>query len=165
MFKYTSYIYHLLLYYHPENFPFPIRKLDSRGNQRSMIFWSSIFHDCDSPYTYSELIDLFMHQTSTLLIGAPPPKITGDMKKILQLSKQCRIGDWYLYHNHNEIRIYRCELCPFKLPRYVSMRLFSLEYFRQLIYADLTHFCNVKNKPQLRMRNQLGPYVINSRDA
>ena len=80
VFKYTSYIYHLLLYYQPDNFPFAIRKLDSKGNQRSVIFWSSVFHNCDSPYTYSEFIDLFVHPASTLLIGAPPPRITGDMK-------------------------------------------------------------------------------------
>jgi len=146
VFKYTSYIYHLLLYYQPNNFPFPIRELDSKGNRRSVIFWSSIFHDCDSPYTYSEFIDLFVHPASTLLIGAPPPRITGDMKKILQLSKPYRKGGWYLYQNYTWIRIYGCELCPFKLPRYVPMRLFALEYFRQLIYGDLNHFCNVKKK-------------------
>jgi len=146
VFKYTSFIYHLLFYYHLDSFPFPIRKLDSKGNQRSVIFWSSVLHNYDSPYTYSEFIDLFVHLASTLLIGAPPPRISGDMRKILQLSKQYRIGDWYLYQNHTEIRIYGCELCPFKLPRYVPMRIFSLEYFRQLIYLDLTHFCNVKRK-------------------
>ena len=45
------------------------------------------------------------------------------------------------------------------------MRLFTLEYFRQLINADLTHFCNVKKKAQLRIRNQLGPFIINKREA
>jgi len=88
VFKYTSFIYHLLLYYQLDNFPFPIRKLDSKGNQRSVIFWSSVFHNTyECLYTYSEFIDLFVHLASTLLIGAPPPRITGDMKRILQLSK------------------------------------------------------------------------------
>jgi len=45
------------------------------------------------------------------------------------------------------------------------MRLFALEYFRQLINANLTHFCNVKKKAQLRTRNQLGPFIINKREA
>jgi len=64
-----------------------------------------------------------------------------------------------------EVRIYGCELCPFKLPRYVPMRLFALEYFRQLINADLTHFCSAKKKAQLRIKNQLGPFVIHKREA
>jgi len=156
----------MLLYYHPNIFIFPIRKLDSKGERRSVIFWTSVFHKIiESPYTYCEFIDLFIHPASSLLIGAPPSRLSGDIKKILQLSKNYRIGDWYFYQDHTEIRIYGCELCPYKLPKYVPMRLFSLEYFRQLINADLTHFCNVKKKAQLTIRNQLGPFIINKMEA
>jgi len=147
VFKYTTYIYHLLLYYHPDIFVFPIRKLDSKGERRYVIFWTSIFHRIgETPYTYCEFIDLFIHLTSTLLIGNSPPRLSGDMKKILQLSKSYRIGDWCFYQDHTEIRIYGYELCPYKLPKYVPMRLFALEYFRQLINSDLTHFCNANKK-------------------
>ena len=38
VFKYTSFIYHLLLYYQSDSFSFPIRKLDSKGERRSVIF-------------------------------------------------------------------------------------------------------------------------------
>ena len=44
VFKYTSYIYHLLLYYQPDSFPVFLKKLDARGERRSVIFWSSVFH-------------------------------------------------------------------------------------------------------------------------
>lgn len=166
VFKYTYFIYHILLYHQPDNFSFPISKLDSKGNRRSVIFWSSIFHKTTkSPYTYNDFIDWFVHPVTTLLIGVPPLRITGDMKKILQLFKQYRIGDWYLYQNYTEIKMYGCQLCPFKLPKYVPMRLFALEYFRQLINVDLFHFCSTKKKAQLRIKNQLGPFVINFRDT
>jgi len=166
VFKYSSFIYHLLLYYHPNSFPFHIRKLDSKGNKRSVIFWSLVFHKTyEGPYTYCEFIDLFIHPASTLLIGHPLPRLTGDMKKILQLSKQYKIGDWYFYQNHTVIRIYGCELSRFRLPRYVPMRLFALEYFRQLINADLTHFCSPKKKAQQRIKNQLGPFIMHKTEA
>jgi len=45
------------------------------------------------------------------------------------------------------------------------MRLFALEYFKQLINVDLTHFYNAKKEAQLRIKNQLGPFVINKREA
>ena len=45
------------------------------------------------------------------------------------------------------------------------MRLFALEYFRQMINADLVHFCNAKKKAKLSIKNQLGPFVCNTRDA
>jgi len=134
VFKYTTFIYHLLLYYHPIFFIFPIRKLDAKGERRSIIFWTSVFHRIvETPYTYCEFIDLFIHPASTLLIGNSLPRLSHDIRKILQLLKNYRIGDWYFYQDHTEIRIYGCELCPYKLPRYAPMRLFALEYFRQLL--------------------------------
>lgn len=58
LFKYTTFIYHLMLYYQLEHFSFPVMKLDTKGNPRSVIFWSSIFHaSLDSPYSYNEFID------------------------------------------------------------------------------------------------------------
>lgn len=45
------------------------------------------------------------------------------------------------------------------------MRLFALEYFRKLINSDLTHFYNVKKKAQLKIRNQLGPFILNKRET
>ena len=154
-----------MLYFQSESFPFYVKKLDAKGNPRSVIFWSSITHNSsDSPYSYNEFIDLFVHPATTVLTGVYPPRVSSEIKKILQLSKQYRIGDWYLYRNHTEIIIYGCELCPFKLPKYVLMRHFALEYFRQMINSDIVHFCNAKKKAQLRIKIQLGPFVCNSRD-
>jgi len=42
--------------------------------------------------------------------------------------------------------MYGCELFPFKVPKYVPMRLFALEYFRKIINADLVHFYAAKKK-------------------
>ena len=166
VFKYTSYIYHLFLYYQTDSFQFPIRKLDTKGERRSVIFWTLVFHEVhSSPYTYCEFIDLFIHLVSSLLIRTPPPKLSGDMKTILQLSKNYKIGDWYFYQNHTEIEIYGCELCPYKLPKYVPMRLFAPEYFRQFISSDLTHFYASKKKARLKLRNQLGPFIINKKEG
>lgn len=95
----------------------------------------------------------------------PPPRLTHDMKKILQLSKNYRIGDWYFYQNHTILRIYGCEICPYRLPRYVPMRLSALEYFRQFINSDLSHFHSTKKKGQLKLRDQLGPFVMNKKEG
>lgn len=70
-----------------------------------------------------------------------------------------------MYQNHTEIRIYGYELAPYKLPRYLPMRLFSLEYYRQIINLDEVHFVKAKKKAQLRIKYQLGPFVCSSREA
>ena len=59
VFKYSSVIYHLIIYYQSEKFPFPVKKLDAKGNPRSVIFRSAITHSSyESPYSYAEFIYL-----------------------------------------------------------------------------------------------------------
>jgi len=165
VFRYTSYIYHLLLFNQHDQFPFSVKRLDAQGNQRSVVFWSSIFHSVTfSPYNYCEFIDLFIHPVMSLLLSSPPPRLTDEMQKILQLSKVYNIGDWYFYQNHTVIRIYGCELAPYRLPRYVPMRLFALEYFKQFGNADMLHFHSKGKKAQLKIKNQLGPFIYNKRE-
>jgi len=127
VFKYTSYIYYLLMFNQPDSFPVTLKKSDAQGNRRSLVFWSSLFHHVAySPYSYCEFIDLFIHPAMSLLLSTPPPILTDEMQKILQLSKSYSIGDWYFYQDHTVIRIYGCELAPYRLPKYVPMRLFAL---------------------------------------
>jgi hypothetical protein len=68
-----------------------------------------------------------------------------------------------LYQNHMEIRIYGCELAPYKLPRYILVRIFSLEYIRQMINLDDIHFVSLKKKQQLRIKGHIGSLICNSR--
>ena len=70
-----------------------------------------------------------------------------------------------LYQNHTNIRIYGCLLAPYKLPRYLPMRLFALEYYRQIINADDVNFVNAKKKAYFSIKDQLGPFICNFREA
>jgi len=70
-----------------------------------------------------------------------------------------------LYQNHTEIRIYGCELAPYKFPRYLHMRLFALYYYRQMINLDEVHFVKAKKNAQVRIKDQLGPFICNNREA
>jgi len=56
-------------------------------------------------------------------------------------------------------------LAPYKLPRYLPMRLFALEYYRQIINANEFNFINAKKKAYFKIKDQLGPFICNSREA
>lgn len=130
-----------------------------------MILWTSLIHQFDSQYSYTDLIELFVYPVTTMLLGSPPPKISADIRRFPQLSKQYKVGDWYLYQNHTEIRIYGCELPPYKFPKYLPMRLFALEYYRKMINSNEVHLVKTKKKAQLRIKEKLGPFNCNSREA
>lgn len=45
------------------------------------------------------------------------------------------------------------------------MRLFALEYYRQLIQSDLTHFHSAKKKAHLKFKHELGPFIMNKKEG
>lgn len=45
------------------------------------------------------------------------------------------------------------------------MRLFALEYYRQMLKSHQIHFTKAKKKAQLRIKDHLGPFVCNNRKA
>jgi hypothetical protein len=98
-----------------------------------------------------------------MLSGRPEPRINEEIKRILHLSDLSKMGDWYLYQDHIEIRVYGCELAPYKLPKYLPVRIFSLEYIRQMINSDDIHFVSLKKKQQLRIKGKIGSFICNSR--
>jgi len=94
VFKYTSYIYHLLMYYQSDSFLVFLKKLDAKGERRSMIFWTLMCHlVSQSPYTYCEFIDLFIYPSTCLLSADPPRRLTAEMQRTLHLSKGYNIDD------------------------------------------------------------------------
>ncbi len=100
-----------------------------------------------------------------MLTYSTQPRISTEIKRVLQLANNSRVGDWYLYQNHTEIRIYGCELPPYKLPKYLLMRIFSLEYFSQMIAVDGVNFIAARKKTQFKMKNQMGPFICNNKEA
>ena len=45
------------------------------------------------------------------------------------------------------------------------MRIFALEYFKQMINSDDVHFLFARKKTHFKMKNQLGPFICNNREA
>ena len=93
------------------------------------------------------------------------PRVNEEMKRILQLSEQNKVGDWYLYEKNSELRNFGSNLLTYKLPKHVCMRIFSLEYLRQILNSDSINFMATKKKTQFKLKNQVGPFIINHIDA
>ena len=45
------------------------------------------------------------------------------------------------------------------------MRLFALEYIREIINSDLVNFLAAKRKTQFKLKNQVGPFICDSREV
>jgi hypothetical protein len=61
--------------------------------------------------------------------------------------------------------VYGCDFSPYKLPKYLPMRIFALDYIRKMINSDEIHFVAAKKKSQIRIKTQTGPFICNRKVA
>ena len=73
-----------------------------------------------------------------------PPRIFQEIKSMLHESVETQLGDWFLFKYYTEIRMYGAELKPFKLPSFLTVRVFALEFIRQSFNVDEVHFITQK---------------------
>jgi hypothetical protein len=163
MFRYSSILAYMFLYYQPERFSFSMQKMDADGKPQPVTAWTSLLKRNSAEYHFAEFIDQFYHPVLGMLYGVPEPRVNDEVRRVLHLSENTKTGDWYLYKNHSEIRVYGCELAPFKLPKYIPVRIFALEYIRQIMNSDDVHFVSLKKKQQLRLKGQIGSFICNNR--
>jgi len=155
----------MFVYFHADKFQFLVRKMNEEGEPQPLIFWTTLVMKGPKHFSYKTLVEMFVHPAISLLSGTAKPRINEEIRRIMQLSDQSRICDCYLYQNYTKIRVYGCELAPNKLPKFLPMRIFALEYIRQMINVDELHFVSAKKKSQFRIKSHIGPFICNNRVA
>lgn len=163
IFKYALILVYLFIYFQGDKFPFTLQKLDEEGNQQLVIFWTSMGMKEKEEFIYKQFIELFVHPTINLMSNTLVPRISDEIVKVLQLVYQATTGDWYLYQNYTESKVYCCDLPPYKLPKYLPIRIFALDNIRQRLNANEVHFVAAKKKLQFKLKAQDGPFICNTR--
>ena len=61
VFRYSSYLFHLFLYYQTDKFPIECQKVDAEGKVLSIVFWSSILENgTESIVLHISMIHLYL---------------------------------------------------------------------------------------------------------
>jgi hypothetical protein len=162
MFRYSSILAYMFLFFQADKFSFSMQKMDKDGRPQAVTTWTSLLRHNSTEFRFKQFIEKFYHPMVSMLSGRPELRINEEIQRILHLSDLAKMGDWYLYQDHIEIRMYGCELAPYKLPKYFPVRIFALEYIRQMINSYDIHFVSLKKKQQLRIKGKIGSFICNS---
>jgi hypothetical protein len=100
-----------------------MQKMDGDGKPQATTAWTSFLKHNSTEFNFKEFIDQFYHPVVSMLSGRPEPHINDEVQRILHLSNHTKTGDWYLYQDYTEIRVYGCELAAYKLPKYLPVRI------------------------------------------
>jgi hypothetical protein len=163
MFRYSSILAYMSVYFQADRFNFSMQNMDADRRPQPVTAWTSLLKRNSVEYDFTAFIDQFYHPVVGMLSGVPEPRVNDEVWRVIHLSKNVNTGDWYLYQNHSEIRVYGCELAPYKLPRYIPVRVFTLEYIRKIMNSDDVHFVSLEKKQQLQIKWQIGSFICNNR--
>jgi hypothetical protein len=132
MFRYSLVMVYMFLFYQLDRFLCALQKLNHEGSPQSLTSWTSLVRKNSIEFSFKDYIDMFIRPVVCMLNNNTEPRINEYIQRVLHLSDQAKTGDWYLYQNHTEIRVYGCDLPLYRLSKYLSVRIFALEYIRQM---------------------------------
>jgi hypothetical protein len=127
MLRYSSVLVYLFLLFQSDRFSCALQKLDQEGNPQSVTSWTLLVRKNSTDFSFKYFIDQFYHPMIFMLRNKIEPRINEEVQRIIHLSELDKKGDWYMYQNHTEITLYGCELPPYRLPKYLPIRIFALE--------------------------------------
>ena len=92
VFMYSSFLFHMFLYFQSEKFNINLQKLDVEGNPQSVIFWTSLIRKDSNEFTYIDFTNSFIHPMVNFLNSSKQPRISEEINNVLQLSKHNTTG-------------------------------------------------------------------------
>ena len=83
------------------------------------------------------------------------------MKIYMQHSSEL-VGDWFLYEDYTVLRVYGFMEEPYKLPAFLTKRIFVLEFLRQRLYVESELFLKHKKSSNIKFKFTIEPFVVDS---
>ena len=108
-------------------------------------------------------INRVMDRTYYILFGSLPPNIYSGLKKALQLIPNTRIGDWYLFENHKNLRIYGFKEEPYLIETFFNPRIYALEFVIQSFSIDYYYFSKYNKPITFKFPYKIGPFIAKTR--
>ena len=87
------------------------------------------------------------------------------MKSMMQSLPKDRSGDWFLYKDFTVLRIYGFTGEPYRLPSFLTPRVFALEYMRQRVHAEEEHFGDFKKSSNIKSPLKVGSFIFKNKGA
>ena len=137
-FRFQSYLLKMFFSFNEENLQLP-----------KMILTEEMIKD------YTKFMNLLMSEVYNAIFQKKFPRVLPEMKNILRISTQKRIGDWFLLEQGIVIRLYGFVHQPYLFPAFLTSRFFSMELITQKLIVETRHFLNFNKSIEIRY-----PWVV-----
>ena len=112
-----------------------------------------------------EFANSIMSEMYKILFDEELPRVLDEMKCLMQSSPEDRIGDWFLRKDSTVLKIYGFTGHPYKLPAFLTPRIFALEFMRQRPQSEEEHFGAFKKSSNIKFPLKVGSFIFKSKGA
>ena len=92
-------------------------------------------------------------------------RISQELQICLHPATEPHIGYWFLFKDYTIIRVYGLEENPYRLPTFLTPRIFSLEVLRQRLHSDAFHFASKNQASSFKIPITLGSFTVKHKSA
>lgn len=117
----------------------------------------------NQPTGFSNFVNKFISEFYTLIYEENIPRITSELQECLHPSAQIDIGVWFVYKDYTILIIYGAELKPYRLPTFLTPRIFALKVLRQRFNSDYVHFSSNNQATSFKFPIPVGPFTVKSK--
>ena len=110
-----------------------------------------------------EFVNTMMAEIDKLLFDDVLPRVLEEMRLMLQSSSEDKIGDWFLYKDFIVLRVYGFTGEPYRLPVFLTPRIFALEFMRQRLCVEEEHFGAFKKYSNVKFPLKVGPFIFKNK--
>ena len=136
------------------------------SNITKLQFLSTMFSlDLLKQINIFEFMNYIISKMYNFLFDEVFPRVLEEMKVMMQLSPEDMIGDWFLYKDFIVLRVYGFIEEPYRLPVFITPRIFALEFMRQILYAEEEHFGAFKKSSNIKFPLKFGPFIFKNKGA
>ena len=107
-------------------------------------------------FTFSNCI---MPAIYKVIFGSTMTRISEDLRSLLHNPTKL-IGDWFYYKDSTVIRVYGFEEELYKLPKFLTRRIFVLEFLRKKLYVENEILIKHTNVSSMKFKFTLQPFVV-----
>ena len=111
---------------------------------------------------YTKFMNLLMSEVYNAIFQKKLHRVLPEMKNILWISTEKRIGDWFLLEQGTVIRLYEVHQ-PYLFPSFLTPRFFSMELITQKLIVETRHFLNFNKSIEIRYPWVVSPFIIKNK--
>ena len=112
-----------------------------------------------------EFANSIMSEMYKMLFDEELPRVLEEMKCLMQSSPEDRVGDWFLHKDSTVLRVYGFTGKPYKLPAFLTPRIFALEFTRQRLQSEEEHFGDFKKSSNIKFPLKVGSFIFKNKGA